>query len=281
MKHQRIETMKIEVSELNSARDCHVSSVNSRTEDTRRHRARRADINATVPSGREAERDDRQMAVPVDEVHLQLDSLAHAATRHSARATVPERVLAADLHPDAAVGGHLARQHLRGRGPAEERVRPVDGVPVEVESDSALISAKPKGTVMRRSPSSFSDLKNRSTTAMEPCLPSAPKRGLALRFVHHASYASLVNCTPWSLMMCLGARPANSTPRSSTSHTSAAVGSRLKTPRATGAREKWSTATTMCQEKGQHVGTVKGHQGVQKPPKVGIVVMSTCQTWWA
>ena len=59
----------------------------------------------------------------------------------------------------------------------------------------------------------------------------------------------------------------------------AEVGTSEKTAKPITRREKWSITTATHQQNGQH-GESEGDQEVQKPEPMGIVVRSTCQTWF-
>jgi len=88
---------------------------------------------------------------------------------------------------------------------------------------------------MRRVHSSFSVRMKRSTTAMLPCLPSAPKRGRMPFRLHQALKPSHQNWVPLSEMMYLGAAAPQRRPRKVRTWTD--VGCLLKTARPMARRE--------------------------------------------
>ena len=63
------------------------------------------------------------------------------------------------------------------------------------------------GINQRRVPSRFIVPMKRSMTAMLPCFPTAPNRGLIVHLRHQALKPSHENCPPLSLMRCFGDAP--------------------------------------------------------------------------
>src|SRR3990172_4690633 len=137
-----------------------------------------------------------------------------------------------------------------------------------------------KGTGMRSIHSDFRLPMNRSTTAMLPRFPTAPKRGRILFFLHHSLKLSHQNCLPLSQIKCFGLVLAFPITRSRMDCTAEEVGHDLNTPTPKTHREYWSRTTATHQQNGQSWGNENGGQEVQNPDDVGMTVRSTCQTWF-
>ena len=71
---------------------------------------------------------------------------------------------------------------------------------------------------------------NRSTTAMPPRLPTAPKRGRILFLSHHSLKLPHQNCLPSPLIRCFGLALLFRIARSNKDCTAEEVGHTLKTP---------------------------------------------------
>ena len=97
------------------------------------------------------------------------------------RADAVGRVAGARLDAPALVGRLRPAVHLERRRSGEGAMRPVRIVQSKYRSIASRSSARAKGTRILLSSSVFSDRMKRSVTAMLPCLPTAPNRGVIPR----------------------------------------------------------------------------------------------------
>ena len=120
---------------------------------------------------------------------------------------------------------------------------------------------------------------NRSTTAMLPFLPTAPKRGSMSFRSHQSLKLSHQNCFPLSVIRYFGLLPAFRMVRFNRDCRAPDEGHALNTQIPTTLREKWSRMTLTHQQNGHCCGSEYGDHDVQNPEDVGITVRSTFQTW--
>ena len=137
---------------------------------------------------RSSKRYDGQVALPMLKGDVQSECIAPLAGNQCLRASALEspRPTLARLDSRHAIARLTAEIHFVRRTTTKRRVRPMLVEPSDIPSHRSVEPLFRPGIVTRRTNSDLNVGKNRSTTAMLPCFPAAPKCGglMALRFIH-------------------------------------------------------------------------------------------------